>query len=173
MKGCKRISFMLLLVLKSVWACTQIPEKPNFIFIVVDDLNDYQDIYDGHPQIETPHIDGLASSGIRFQNAYAACPGCAPSRTSMLSGKDAIYTQVFNNNDYSNNFRNNFTAADGNETVFTLPEILKDSGGYYTMAINKVFHSQKQNDYDKVTADPCAKDLSWNKMLDFEDGGYL
>lgn len=171
MKSCKKIILLISLSLHSWMLFAQLPEKPNFLFILVDDLNDYQDIYDGHPQIETPHIDNLATSGIRFQNAYASCPGCAPSRTSMLSGKDAIYTQVFNNNDYSSNFRNNFTAAEGNETVFTLPEILKDSGNYYTMAINKVFHSQKQNDYDKITADPCAKNLSWNRMLDFEDGG--
>lgn len=75
----------------------------------------------------------------------------------MLSGKSALYTQVFVNGDYDNKFRDNFTAEKNNEVVFTLPEILKDSGGYYTFAINKVFHSPTQNDFDKTTADACSK----------------
>ena len=43
--------------------------KPNVVFIMCDDLNDYQGILGGHPQAKTPNIDKLASSGIRFTNA--------------------------------------------------------------------------------------------------------
>ncbi len=145
------------------------PEKPNFIFIIVDDLNDYVGTFKGHPQVQTPAMDSIAANGISFLNGFSNASGCAPSRTSFLSGKDPLYTQVLSNEDYIGEFRNNFTAAKGNEEVFTLPEILKDSGGYFTYAINKVFHSPTQNDYDKDTDDNCSKDLSWNNMKYFEE----
>jgi len=139
-------------------------QQPNFIFIVADDLNDYIGVLGGHPQVETPNIDSLAAKGVTFLNAYCNSPGCAPSRTSMLSGRDAGYTQVYNNEDYENVFRNNFTAAENNEEVYTLPQILKDSAGYFTYAIDKVFHSPAENDFDKFSP-TCERDKSWNKMV--------
>jgi len=62
--------------------------KPNFVFILVDDLG-WADIGANNPQTfyETPNIDGLASRGMRFTNAYAACSVCSPTRASILSGK--------------------------------------------------------------------------------------
>ena len=62
-------------------------EKPNFVFILVDDLG-WSDVgcY-GNTFHETPHIDRLASQGMRFTDAYAACPVCSPTRASILSGQ--------------------------------------------------------------------------------------
>lgn len=139
------------------------------ILIISDDLNDYIELLGGHPQISTPNISQLAEAGISFTNAFSSSPGCAPSRTSMLSGKDVYYTGVFNNNDYTSEFRENFNEEKGNEVVFTLPEILKDSGGYFTYAINKIFHNPDKNDFDKITGDACAKSQSWNRMTNFEN----
>src|SRR4051812_40830763 len=52
--------------------------RPNFIFILADDLG-WRDLgcY-GSTFYETPAIDGLAASGMRFTSAYAACPVCSP-----------------------------------------------------------------------------------------------
>jgi arylsulfatase A-like enzyme len=63
-------------------------QKPNFVFILVDDLG-WMDIGANNPKTfyETPNIDGLATTGMRFTNAYAACPVCSPTRASILSGK--------------------------------------------------------------------------------------
>ena len=62
-------------------------EKPNFIFILADDLG-YKDLgcY-GSTFYETPHLDELASQGAKFTNAYAACPVSSPTRSSILTGK--------------------------------------------------------------------------------------
>jgi len=63
-------------------------EKPlNFVFILADDLG-WRDLgcY-GSPFYETPNVDRLAGEGMRFTNAYAACPVCSPTRASILSGK--------------------------------------------------------------------------------------
>jgi len=62
-------------------------EKPNFIFLLVDDLG-WTDLgcY-GSTFYETPNIDNLASDGMRFTSAYAACPVCSPTRASIMTGK--------------------------------------------------------------------------------------
>jgi len=61
--------------------------KPNFIFILIDDLG-WKDVgaY-GSSFYETPHIDRLAAQGMRFTDAYAACPVCSPTRASIMTGK--------------------------------------------------------------------------------------
>ncbi|MGM0399670.1 MAG: sulfatase [Chloroflexota bacterium] len=61
--------------------------KPNFVFILMDDLG-WKDLgcY-GSTFYETPHLDQLAEEGVRFTDAYAACPVCSPTRASILSGK--------------------------------------------------------------------------------------
>ncbi len=62
-------------------------EKPNFLFILIDDLG-WADLgcY-GSTFHETPNIDRLAAQGMRFTDAYAACPVCSPTRASILTGK--------------------------------------------------------------------------------------
>lgn len=61
--------------------------KPNFVFILADDLG-WRDLgcY-GSPFYETPHLDRLAARGMRFTQAYAACNVCSPTRASLLTGK--------------------------------------------------------------------------------------
>lgn len=61
--------------------------KPNILFILVDDLG-WTDVgVFGSSFYETPNIDALAAAGVRFTNAYAACPVCSPTRASILTGK--------------------------------------------------------------------------------------
>ncbi len=60
---------------------------PNFVFILVDDLGWADLSCYGSLFYETPRIDGLAASGVRFTSAYAACPVCSPTRASILTGK--------------------------------------------------------------------------------------
>jgi arylsulfatase A-like enzyme len=63
-----------------------VAEKPNILFIMVDDLGkEWMPCY-GAEGIETPHIDALARGGMRFSNAYSM-PKCTPSRTTLLTGK--------------------------------------------------------------------------------------
>jgi len=61
--------------------------KPNIIFILSDDQGWAQLGCYGSKFYETPHIDRLASQGMRFTNAYAAAPVCSPTRASFLTGK--------------------------------------------------------------------------------------
>ena len=61
--------------------------KPNFVFILIDDLG-WRDVGSyGSSFYETPNIDRLTAEGMRFTDAYAACPVCSPTRASILTGK--------------------------------------------------------------------------------------
>ena len=61
-------------------------DKPNIIFILLDDLGkEWISCYGGE-NIKTPHIDKLASSGIKFSNVYSM-PQCTPSRVCFLTGQ--------------------------------------------------------------------------------------
>ncbi len=67
---------------------------PNFVFVLVDDLG-WRDLgcY-GSSFYETPNVDSLARSGMRFTNAYAACPVCSPTRSSIMTGKYPVRTAI-------------------------------------------------------------------------------
>jgi arylsulfatase A-like enzyme len=70
--------------------------QPNIVFILVDDLG-WADLgcY-GSRFHETPHLDRLAQQGLRFTDAYAACPVCSPTRASIMTGKYPARVQITN-----------------------------------------------------------------------------
>ena len=73
------------------WGCHRdTQEKPPNIIIMADDLG-YGDlsIYD-HPNIDTPHLDHLAKTGIRFTDFHSNGTVCSPTRAALLSGKYLI-----------------------------------------------------------------------------------
>ncbi len=63
------------------------PRPPNIIFFLADDLGRQDLGAYGSTFYETPHLDRLAREGVRFTDAYAACPVCSPTRASILSGQ--------------------------------------------------------------------------------------
>jgi arylsulfatase A len=61
--------------------------QPNFIFVLIDDMG-WKDVgFNGSRFYETPNIDSLAARGMRFTDAYAACPVCSPTRAAIMTGK--------------------------------------------------------------------------------------
>ena len=61
--------------------------RPNVIVIMADDLG-WMDLHcQGNKQLDTPHLDRLASQGMRFTDAYAAAPVCSPTRAAMMTGQ--------------------------------------------------------------------------------------
>lgn len=73
--------------------CSAAPKKapantrPNVVFILVDDLG-WMDLgCQGSAFYKTPNLDRFAASGVRFTDAYAACPVCSPTRAAIMTGK--------------------------------------------------------------------------------------
>ncbi len=67
--------------------CEAAPQHPNILFILVDDLGIKDLGCYGSSFYESPNIDALAASGVRFLNAFSTCPVCSPSRASIMTGK--------------------------------------------------------------------------------------
>ena len=68
--------------------CVQLQARPlNVLFVLVDDLGVKDIGIEGSTFYETPHIDQLAASGMRFTQGYATCQVCSPSRASIMLGK--------------------------------------------------------------------------------------
>ncbi len=62
-------------------------QQPNIVFVLIDDLGWRDLTCYGSTFYETPNLDRLAAQGMRFTDAYAACPVCSPTRASLLTGK--------------------------------------------------------------------------------------
>ncbi len=73
----------------SVWTGTSVAEtgRRNFVFILADDLGIMDLGVEGSTFYESPHLDRLARSGMRFERGYATCQVCSPSRASIMTGK--------------------------------------------------------------------------------------
>jgi uncharacterized sulfatase len=112
-------------------------KKPvNVVFIVVDDLNNTIGCY-GHPTVQTPNIDKLATKGLLFRNAYNNFAVCNPSRSSFLTGLRPETLGILNN-------RVPLNSVLGDR--ITLPALFRQNG-YYTINIGKVFNgSSARND---------------------------
>ena len=109
-----RIIFLLILFI----SCNkQVEQKPNIILIITDDQG-YGDIgYNGNPHIKTPNLDLLATNSMRFNNFYVS-PVCAPTRSSLLTGRYSLRTGVTDT-------YNGGAMMSNDET--TLAEILKEN----------------------------------------------
>ena len=79
----KRITFIFLFCF-SVFVFSQ--NKPNVLFIIVDDWGYHDLSLNGSQMYNTPEVDNLAQNGFVFQNAYASYPRCVPSRYGIMTG---------------------------------------------------------------------------------------
>ncbi|MGO1650683.1 MAG: sulfatase family protein, partial [Sphingobacterium sp.] len=60
---------------------------PNIVLIIADDIGAEDVGYVGNPDVRTPNIDALASSGLVFNNMYVTTSSCSPSRCSIITGR--------------------------------------------------------------------------------------
>jgi len=109
-----------------------VADRPNVLVILVDDLG-YGDLSSyGAEDLKTPNIDRLVAAGMRFDNFYANCPVCSPTRTSLLTGRypdlvgvpGVIRTHIISNFGYLA------------PQAILLPSLLKQAG-YHTAIVGK------------------------------------
>ena len=126
-----RIGIIILLSALTLPAGAQSGNRPNIIFILADDLG-YGDLgcY-GQQKIETPNIDAMASSGLRFTQFYAGTAVCAPSRASFMTGRHTGHTPVRGNREFKP--EGQFPLPD---STVTIARLLQDKG-YQTADFGK------------------------------------
>lgn len=142
--------------------------KPNVIFILLDDFG-YTDCgcY-GSRFYETPIIDRLASQGIRFTNAYAACPVSSPTRAAILTGRYPVNTGITDwipgrqatiNGDPNDRFIALPFSQQLDQNEVTIAELLRENG--YTTMISGKWHLGSTPEY-----------FPENQGFDVNKGGY-
>jgi arylsulfatase A-like enzyme len=107
-------------------------ERPNVLFIAIDDQNDWIGHLGGHAMAKTPNLDKLAARGTTFTNAHCNMPLCNPSRTSLLLGLRPTTTGIYGLSPW---FR---TLPQWKDRV-ALPQHFENHG-YLTAATGKIYH---------------------------------
>ena len=111
-------------------------QKPNVLFIAVDDLNSWLGCMGGYSNTYTPNIDKLAANGVLFSNAHCQAPLCGPSRASVMTGLRPSTTGIYGMIPDEQVRSENPVTSD----IIFLPEYFRDHG-YHTMGIGKLFHT--------------------------------
>lgn len=118
------------------------PSRTNVILVMADDLGWKELGCYGQEKIRTPHIDRMASEGIRFTQFYTGAPVCAPARCNLMTGKHAGHAYIRNNGEIKANQRQLKGATIfGGQTPLVAGEItiaeLFKSQGYSTGCFGK------------------------------------
>lgn len=126
---------LLLCVLAMLFAVEGIAaDKPNVLFIAVDDLRPQLGCY-GRKQMHSPNIDKLAQSGVLFERAFCMVPTCGASRASLMTGIRPAPKR----------FVNYLAWAEKDAPGITTLNTYFRKHGYYTLSLGKVFHHPEDN----------------------------
>ncbi|MEM7109881.1 MAG: sulfatase, partial [Bacteroidota bacterium] len=118
-------------------------DKPNVLFLVVEDISPYLFPAYGNTDITTPNIDFLAENGVIFRNAFANAPHCSPARSTLISGTQAT---VYGNDIHRQKHHQS--------AKYFLPSLLRKAG-YFTVNAGK-------RDYNINTASEALESQAWD-----------
>lgn len=108
----------------------KIIEKPNVLFVSLDDLNNWIEPLGGHPQAKTPNLNKFAELSVNFKKAYCPSPSCNPSRTAIMSGLNTYTSGVYSN---YQDWREVLKDYKGMGLYFR-------ENGYYSAGAGKIYH---------------------------------
>lgn len=119
-------------------------EKPNILFILIDDMGWMDLSCQGNKFVHTPNIDKLATQGMRFTDAYASAPVCSPTRAALMTGHSPARLQITNHLPHQERFtpkESELLPAEMRDHLplecTTIAERLRDEAGYATAFIGK------------------------------------
>ncbi|MBT6765074.1 MAG: sulfatase [Prolixibacteraceae bacterium] len=171
----KRFSGLLFLLFLCIFI--QAKEKPNIVFILIDDLG-WKDVgFMGTEYYETPNIDRLAKGRMIFTQAYANAANCAPTRACLLSGQYSPRHGLFTvgNSDRGKSNDRRLVPVENNKEIslskITIAEALKPAG-YVSAAIGKwhVGNTPQLQGFDIGVEKP---DVGFKQGHFKDDGEYL
>ncbi len=131
----------------AVWGASAVlaaPRRWNVLFVAVDDLRTELGGY-SHAHVHSPNIDRIARAGMVFRRAYCQRAVCAPSRSSLLTGRRPDTTRVY---DLKTHFRKHLP------DVVTLPQ-LSVRNGYFVQGMGKLCHGGQD--------DPPSWSVPWTR----------
>ena len=108
-------------------------DRPNVLFVAVDDLNHWLTHLKRNPQARTPNFDRLARRGITFTNAHCAVPACEPSRCAIMSGRRPWVSGCYKNGHAWKKYQ---AAGEGLSAQFL-------KAGYHVAGAGKIYHSRQ------------------------------
>ncbi|KAA5825150.1 sulfatase [Algibacter amylolyticus] len=132
----RQTNTLKLMVLCALFSVSIYAQKPNVVFICVDDMNSYGLLKEYAP-LEMPYLDKLREQSVVFENSYCASPVCMPSRASFFSGKYPHNTGNYRNGKNSTSW----ITSEVLQKVEAMPEFFKRNG-YETWASGKLFHAK-------------------------------
>lgn len=144
----KRLAAFLCLCGLAVAVRAAEPQRPNVLFIAIDDLRDWVGYFNHNPQAKTPNFDRLSKMGLSFSRAYCAAPVCNPSRAALMSGLRPFTTGVYENN---NDWRTAIAIDKPLTTTFR-------HAGYTVRGAGKIYH------------EAYRRDAEWDDYLKNEGG---
>jgi arylsulfatase A-like enzyme len=130
-----RVLLPVLLAVALVGGRSVAAEKPNVLFIAMDDMRCDLGCY-GAKHVRSPNLDALAASGVLFTRAYCQQAVCNPSRVSLMTGLRPDFTLVW---DLTTDFRTTVPGA------VTIPQHFR-THGYRAVAFGKIFHNTFPDD---------------------------
>lgn len=138
--------------------------RPDILFIAIDDMNDWTTLFDENNPIQTPNLERLAARGTFFKRAYCASAGCNPSRTAIMTGYRPTTSGVYAN---PQAWREKIPDA------ISLPEYFAEHGDYQTKGAGKIYHHGRtgaepegrpsfQEFFKKLPIRGPGKDMNYN-----------
>ncbi len=119
-------------ITRSLWLCCLVlgiaatsaaPARPNVIFILADDMGYGEIGAFGQQKIKTPHLDRMASEGLRFTESYAGTSVCAPTRCALMTGMHTGHTHIRANRELPSEGQEPMLAG-----TFTVGHLFKNAG---------------------------------------------
>ncbi|MDP6719893.1 MAG: sulfatase-like hydrolase/transferase, partial [Pirellulaceae bacterium] len=138
MKHVRAILLMLLCSVAGLRSAEAAERRPNVLFIICDDLNDWALHPPRHPKAKTPNMDRLRDRSVNFTNAHAVVPVCGPSRKCLFAG---LYPQTLDNYDFAP-----WRSVPALKSCVSLPLHFRNNG-YSTYGTGKLLHEGAGGDF--------------------------
>jgi arylsulfatase A-like enzyme len=129
---------MLLCSVAGLRSAEAAERRPNVLFIICDDLNDWALHPPRHPKAKTPNMDRLRDRSVNFTNAHAVVPVCGPSRKCLFAG---LYPQTLDNYDFAP-----WRSVPALKSCVSLPLHFRNNG-YSTYGTGKLLHEGAGGDF--------------------------